>query len=304
MGLQILGIGHAVPKQVVTNDDLAMLVDTSDEWIVSRTGIHTRHLAKEESNTSLALTAAQEAIKQAGIHPRQIGVCIVATISPDQLIPAEACVLAGMLSLPSDAICFDLNAACSGFIYALSTAHALLASMPGKCALVIGTEVLSRLVDMADRNTCVLFGDGSGAVVVRQSDRHPFYFTGGCRSDETSLTCAIQNPVIKMDGKAVFRFAVEVVPECIEKVLQENNLTMDEIDAVVCHQANKRIIEGAIRRLNADPKKFFMNLQYYGNTSSASIPLALYELAAPPSTKVIAVGFGGGLTYGAALITL
>ena len=123
MGLQILGIGHAVPKQVVTNDDLAMLVDTSDEWIVSRTGIHTRHLAKEESNTSLALTAAQEAIKQAGIHPRQIGVCIVATISPDQLIPAEACVLAGMLSLPSDAICFDLNAACSGFIYAVSYTH-------------------------------------------------------------------------------------------------------------------------------------------------------------------------------------
>lgn len=303
-GLQVLALGRGLPRRSVTNDELSQLVETSDEWIASRTGIRARRFAGEgETNLTLATQAAQEAIARAGVRPADIAVCLVATFTPDTLTPSMACGVAGALGLSDDALCFDLNAACSGFLYALPTAQGLLAQTPDKCALVIGSEVISRVMDMTDRNTCVLFGDGAGAAVVRLSDAHPFAFTAGCKPDDTVLRCSARDRRLEMDGHAVFRFAVETVPQCINALLAKTELGLDDVQQVVCHQANRRIIESAVRRLHAQPQQFFMNLDQFGNTSAASIPLALYDAAPAPGSRVVCVGFGAGLTYGAALLT-
>lgn len=303
--MQFLGFGRALPAHAVTNDELSLTVDTNDEWIASRTGIRQRYFAENgETNVSLASEAARRALQNAGIAPEEIGLCIVSTFTPDLATPSVSCGVAGALGLPAHAICFDLNAACAGFLYGLHTASGLLHE--GEYALVIGSEVISRLLDRTDRNTCVLFGDGAGAAVVCGDQTHPFVFAGGCTPDHRVLFCPTAGG-IQMEGREVFRFAAETVPKCIEAVLQKCGKTLDEVDLVVCHQANARIIDHVIRKLHADPAKFYLNVQRYGNTSAASIPLALSELAdtgALAGKSVLCVGFGAGLTYGGALLQL
>lgn len=308
-GLQILSVAGAPASRVVTNDDFAAVLDTSDEWIFTRTGIRERRFADGETNVDLAARAAARALGQAqeaySIGAQDIAVCIVATCSPDDAMPSASCSVSARLKLSQEAFCMDVNAACTGFLYALQTAHALLAQTPEKCALVIGSEVLSRLADQTDRSTCVLFGDGAGAAVIRRSDAHvhPYAFLGGNLPHATALTCPARSGSMQMEGQTVFRFAVEIIPQCVEALLAEQHLALDDIDAIVCHQANQRILEAAARRLKAPLEKFYINLQRYGNTSSASIPLALSELAPQAGQKILCVGFGAGLTYGAALIT-
>ena len=303
-GIEIQGAGKALAQTLVTNDDLAKTIDTSDEWISSRTGILQRRFVAQESNADLAADAAAQALCAAGADKADIALCLVATFSADKCMPSTASSVAQSLGLAPDTICFDLNAACTGFLYALNTAYCLLAQHEGKSALVIGSEVLSKLIDMEDRSTCMLFGDGAGAVVMRRKAHSPYYFMGGRSEGLDALVCTAHERKIRMDGQAVFRFAVDIVPQCIEAVLQKANLKLDDIRAIVCHQANKRILEAAARRLHTSTSKFFMNLQHYGNTSAASIPLALCELNADKGDKIICVGFGAGLSYGAALFTL
>lgn len=309
-GLEILGTGRCLPTRAVTNEELSRTVDTSDQWITTRTGIEQRYFCEDESCTSLAIGAGRQAVAAAGIASHDVGVCIVATFSPQYAIPATACLVQAALGLPTDIPCFDLNAACSGFLYALETARALLADSPRPYALVIGAEQLSRMLDFGDRTTCVLFGDGGGAVVVGLSKNHLYANMLGARGDQASLWAygAGSKPsVLHMDGQAVFRFAVEIIPHCINTILDKTGLPLEDVDLVVCHQANSRIIDHVVKKLNVPPEQFYKNMHRYGNTSAASIPLALDELMEagrlPSGTRVICVGFGGGLTWGGTLLT-
>jgi 3-oxoacyl-[acyl-carrier-protein] synthase-3 len=281
----------------MTNDMLAEKVDTSNEWIVSRTGIHSRHIAEEETVRSLAVEAARRALDAAGIERDRVSLVICATVQADRPCPALSCYLQSDLGLPTDILAFDLNAACSGFIYALITAQGLLT--PGSYALIVGSEVLSRVTDFTDRSTCVLFGDGAGAAVV-EGTTAPFHWTSSVRGDDEALT--IQK-YIEMDGQAVFKFAVEVLAQGIRDVAAKAEVALEDIDRLVCHQANERILTSAAKRLNLPVERFFMNLGEYGNTSAASVPLALDEAvrsgAIEPGQRIILAGFGGGLTSGA-----
>lgn len=308
-GIQLISAAKALPSRCVTNDDMAKLVDTSDEWIVTRTGISTRYFCEQnESIQHLAAQAAKQALQQANLSPADISVCLVATMSAPFATPSVACLLQKELGLPQDTFCFDLNAACSGFVYALETAHALLCSGNRRYALVIGCEALSHITDFSDRNTCVLFGDGAAAVVAERS-KSPFFSMHGANGNSTALVCGgygAENRFLSMDGKAVFRFAAETIPHCINELLQCSGLSLSEIDYIVCHQANRRILDLVIRQMKAPAEKFYMNLQHYGNTSAASIPLALADMhrqgLLQNGTKLICVGFGGGFTWGADLI--
>lgn len=315
-GLRLLGLGRALPGRLVTNADLARTVDTSDEWIRTRTGICARRFVATESNLDLAEQAARAAIQSSGINPDDIGVALVATFTPDRLSPSTACGLAGRLGLPPSAVVFDINAACAGFLYALHTARQLLLASGKPYALVVGSEVISRVLDFADRSTCVLFGDGAAAAVVSLGDQ-PFYYTAGCRADADNALCCSgvadlaatgAAPAVHMQGADVFRFAVEIIPQCIEKLLCDAGLTLSDVDCVVCHQANLRIIKNVEKRLAARPGQFFVNLQNLGNTSSASIPLALCALAEAgrlqPGNRVLCVGFGAGFTWAGCLMEL
>ncbi len=311
VGLRLLAVGAAAPGQPVTNDQLAMRVDTSDEWIVSRTGIGARHFCTDESNLDLAAAAAQQAMARAQISPQEIGVVIVATFTPDQLSPSMACGLRTRLGLAQDVTVFDLNAACAGFLYGLHTARQLLLADSRPYALVVGSEAVSRVLDFDDRSTCVLFGDGAGAAVLQLTTDRPFYWLGGSRADDEGwLGCsgllAGRRPAVYMHGQEVFRFAVEVIPQCIGQLLQQACLTLSDIDFVVCHQANRRIINHVVKRLKARPEQFFVNLDKYGNTSSASIPLALNEMwekgLLKPGMRIVCVGFGAGFTWSACLL--
>lgn len=308
-GLQIVATGRCLPAKIVSNDDLSKLVDTSDDWIVSRTGIHQRYFCQDETNLTLAAGAARQAIQRAGITPSEIGACVVATFTPDYGSPTVACLLQRELDLPCDIPMFDINGACSGFLYGLKVAHGLLADSQRPYALVIGSEVISRNMDFTDRSTCVLFGDGAGAAVVRLTDDHPYYTTLGSRGDEKPLhttKAGDAKPGIYMDGQAVFRFAVDIIPRCIDCLLQQAHLTLPEVDYVLCHQANARIIHHVRKKLQAPEAQFYINLQRYGNTSAASIPMALDEMNCQgmlqPGKRVLCVGFGGGFTWGGALL--
>ena len=313
-GIKLLSTGSALPARSVTNDDLAKLVDTNDEWISSRTGIRSRfHCAGEESHTGLCLAAARQALTRSGISPEQIGVCIVATLSQDCLTPASACILQRELGFPEDTVCFDLNAACSGFVYALHTAQCLLAATPRKYALVVGAEVLSRLTDFTDRSTCVLFGDGAGAALVEWREDYPsLHAVLGCRGNREALFVpgvgTSQPSYIHMDGQAVFRFAVEALPRCVRQVLEQSGRSLEEVDRFVFHQANQRIIDFAVKKLGIDPAKCTGNIARTGNTSAASVPLLLDELvssgALVSGQRALCVGFGGGLTWAGALLEL
>ncbi len=306
----ILATGRCLPERVVTNEELNQRVDTSDEWVFSRTGIHQRHFCEEETGLDLAVSAARQAMDRAGATAADIGVCLVATFTPDHASPSTACLLQRELGLEEDTVCFDLNAACAGFLYGLKTAHALLSDAPRPCALVVGAEVISRVMDHTDRGTCVLFGDGAGAAVVRRDASRRWHAVFGTRGDPDSIRVQGPGPLpsaIHMDGRAVFRFAVEVVEQSICQLLEREGLvSINDLDLVVCHQANARIIDFVAKRLGAREGLFFKNMDRYGNTSAASIPIALDELvqagALRPGMRVLMVGFGGGLTWAGALL--
>lgn len=318
--VQILGTGSYVPSNIVTNDMLSQYVETSDEWIVSRTGIKTRYISKDETTTELAINAAKLALQDSNTTADEIELIIVATITQDTLTPSTACNVQAAIGA-KNAMAFDISSACSGFIYGIDIASQFIKNGVYKKALVIGAEVLSKIIDWNDRSTCVLFGDGAGAAVIATGDEVGMTSVQ-CRADGSkggSLTCSavdlknIYNSGTKdfhdkvvMNGKDIFKFAVAVLEKSIERILVENNLNIDDIDYIVPHQANFRIIEAVSKRKNYDINKFYMNLSKYGNTSSASIILALDELnkknLLKKGDKIIIVGFGGGLTYGSALI--
>lgn len=306
---KILATGRCLPAPVVTNEDLSRVVDTNDAWVFSRTGIHSRHFCAEETGLDLAEGAARRALERAGLKPEDIGVCLVATFTPDYASPSMACLLQKQLGMAEDTICFDLNAACAGFLYAIKTAHALLADSPRPYALVLGCEVISRVLDMTDRNTCVLFGDGAGAAVLRRDEDAGWHTVFGSRGDPVSIMVEGPGPVpsaVHMDGKSVFRFAVEVVEQSIRQLLAKEGCTIHDVDLVVCHQANARIIDFVAKKLKAPEGLFYKNMDRYGNTSAASIPMALDELVQvgvlKPGMRVLTVGFGGGLTWAGALL--
>ena len=312
-GLHLISTGRCLPARAVTNEEMSQYVETSDEWIASRTGIRQRYFCGEnEGNISLASDAARRALERAAISPDQIGLCIVATFTPEHATPSVACMVQRTLGLPEDIPAFDVNAACSGFLYSLSVASAMLPGLNRPYALLIGSEVISRMLDMTDRATCVLFGDGAGAAIVKFSPDHPFTSVLGARGEAESLGCpgwgADGAHKVYMDGKAVFRFAVETVPRCIDETLAKASLTLSDIDHVVCHQANARIIRHVERKLHAPEGQFYMNVDRYANTSAASIPLALDEMneqgLLTPGKRILCVGFGAGFTWGGALLTL
>lgn len=310
-GIKIRSTGRCVPENVVTNFDLSARMDTSDEWITSRTGIRRRRHCTDEGPAFLSTQAARRALERSDVSPDQIGACIVATLTPEALVPCTACLLQKELGLPTDIPCFDLNAACTGFLFALHTMECLLNASPRKFGLVVGAEALSRVINWEDRSTAVLFGDGAGAAVVECREGWPSIGAVlGSRGDDTMLHVAGpgsgQPSLISMEGTKVFKFAVETVPRCIDQVLERHGLSASDVDYFVFHQANSRIIDLAARRYAIPPDKYAKNLEEYGNTSAASIPLLLCELEERgkigPGSRVLMVGFGGGLTWGGALV--
>lgn len=321
---RIIGTGSCLPKQVVTNDDLSQIMDTSDEWISSRTGIRQRHLAKEETTASMSAQAAEKALESAGVEALEVDLIIVGTISGDYVTPSTACEIQARLGAVN-AVAFDINAACSGFMYALNTAHAYLQMGIYRTALVLGAETLSKIIDWEDRSTCVLFGDGAGAAVVRAYEEQEVH-SGGLRAFEQGsdgakgmvLACPgrrnnnpyVQNPTelsyVSMDGQEVYRFAVSTVPASIQRVLCKSGLKEGDIKYYVLHQANVRIIQSVAKRLKEDIAKFPISLDYYGNISAASIPILLDEMnrkgMLEPGDKIVMSGFGAGLTWASSVI--
>lgn len=321
---QITGWGMAVPEKVLTNDALAKAVDTSDEWIVTMTGIRERRVAvgERESTANLALRAAREALLVANVPASQLDLVIVATATPEHIFPSTASLVQDALGA-SAAGAFDLSAGCSGFIYGLSMAASAVRSGTADTVLVIGAETLSRITDWTDRNTCVLFGDGAGAVVVSVAgERCGVLATelgsdgsggqllilpaGGSHIPTSHESVDTGGHFIKMNGREVFRFATTVIPKATETVLRKAGWQLADLALIVPHQANIRIIESAAKRLNMPLERFFVNLARYGNTSAASIPIALHEAIAAgrikPGDKLVLVGFGAGLTWAAAAL--
>lgn len=324
----IIGWGCYLPERVLTNDDLARVVDTSHEWIYTRTGIRQRRVAgPRETTTTLAFEAAVRALTVAGVLASQIDLIIVATSTPEAMFPSTACRVQDRLGARK-AGAFDMSAACSGFVYALNMASQAIATGSIRYALVIGAETMSRVLDWRDRGTCILFGDGAGAVVLQGSDIPGGLLASELRSDGSGgdllkLPVPNNNPMpflgpeyynhrgqkhelLSMNGRQVFRFATRVVASSIQDVLDEAGLTMADVDLIIPHQANTRIIETAAKKLKVPPEKFFTNLDRLGNTSAASIPIALCEAAEAgllkPDHNIVFVGFGGGLTWATAVV--
>ncbi|MBU0622644.1 MAG: ketoacyl-ACP synthase III [Gammaproteobacteria bacterium] len=314
---RIIGTGSYLPAKVLTNYDLEKMVDTSHDWIVSRSGIVERHVAAEGELTSdLAMHASRKAIEAAGISPDEIDLVIVATTSPDQLFPSTACILQDKLGIKSGGPAFDIQAVCGGFVFALNTADMYIKGGQAKTALVVGAEVLTRMLDWNERTTCVLFGDGAGAVVLRASDqpgivasklhsdgsyRHMLKAEGNIRNGEVD-----GDPFIKMDGQAVFKFAVKVLSDVVEEILEEQKLTGSDINWLVPHQANIRIIEATAKKLGLSMDNVVLTVAHHGNTSAASIPLALDTAVRAGRIKegqnILIEAVGGGFTWGAMLI--
>ena len=315
--VSITGLGCSVPDRVVTNDDLAKLVDTSDEWIVTRTGIHERRLAEVGTlaMSDLAAPAAERALEQAGVDAKEIDVLIVATVTPDMAFPSTGALLADRLGMP-DAAAYDLSAGCTGFMYAIAQAYGMLAAGLSRKALVVGGDVLSSILDWEDRSTLVLFGDGAGAVVLEHVESGGFLGFelgadgGGGESlwlpGSGSRTFDDSTRFVKMNGREVYKFATRVMVTSAEAVLGECGKTVEDVDVYVPHQANIRIIDHAARKLGIPEEKIVVNVDRYGNTSSGSIPLALADAAGDgrlaPGKLVLMTGMGAGLTWGSALI--
>lgn len=318
MTTRIIGTGSCLPETVVTNDFLSTIMDTSDEWITTRTGIRERHLVKDETTTSLAIGAAKQALAAAGVAPAELDLIIVGTVSGDHVTPSTACeVQAGLGAV--NAAAFDINAACSGFLFGLHTVNAYIRSGMCKTALVIGAESLSRIMDWNDRSTCVLFGDGAGAAVVRADETGLLAYEQGTDGEKGRHLCCPNrtnnNPLIqtdkslgytKMDGQEVYKFAVTYVPASILRVLEEAKLQPEDIKYYILHQANLRIIKSVAKRLKLDEDRFPISLDHCGNISAASVPILLDEVnkkgMLQKGDKLILSGFGGGLTWGTCLI--
>ncbi|MDD3794715.1 MAG: ketoacyl-ACP synthase III [Lachnospiraceae bacterium] len=343
MEVNIAGTGACVPERVLDNVELSAMVDTSDEWIRTRTGIARRYIATWETTVDLAAAAAEKALQNAGMEAEKIQMIIAASSSAEMTMPGVACMVQERIKAVN-ASCFDINAACSGFIAAFQTAQAMANAGMAGTVLIIGAERMSSLVDWKDRSTCVLFGDGAGAAVLTagggenntaEKKMASVFHTDGtkgkylnCRAGQVSSGPVLhtedseENPAenlregcarmettgayLRMDGKEVFEFAVKKVPECIREVLKKAEVSIDDVDYFILHQANRRIIESAARRLGVDIRKFPMNMEAYGNMSSASIPILLDELnregKLKPGLKLVLAGFGAGLTWGASYL--
>lgn len=318
---EIVGVGGYVPEKIVNNYDLEKIVDTSDQWITSRTGICQRRISTGEKTTGMAVSAAREAMLHADVDAGEIDLVILATITPDFFTPSSASLVQAELKL-KDVTSFDISAGCTGFIYGVQIADQFIKSGKSRCALVIGSEVLSKVVDWQDRNTCVLFGDGAGAIILKRGKNEGIIdtYTGSSGDLEGFLNLpavSLANPFftngsnpnnhsfINMNGKEIFKFATAIMLKSIEKILTENRLTIQEIDYIIPHQANYRIIDYVSKKIEAKPGQFYKNLDHFGNTSAASIPLALNEMVNEQIIKngnrIIMVGFGGGLTWGSIL---
>lgn len=303
---RIIGTGSYLPARTVTNYDLEKIVETSHDWIVSRSGISERHFAADDEKTSdLAMYASRRAIEAAGISPDEIDLIIVATTSPDHHFPSTACVLQDKLGIRNGSPAFDMQAVCGGFVYALNTADMYIRGGQAKTALVVGAEVLSRMLDWNDRTTCVLFGDGAGAVILRASEQ-PGIVAAKLHADGRHREMLKADPKITMDGQSVFKFAVKVLSDVVDEVLEDNGLTGADIDWMVPHQANIRIIEATAKKLGLGMENVVVTVGAHGNTSAASIPLALDTAVRDGRIQVgqniIIEAVGGGFTWGAVLI--
>lgn len=324
MFAKITAAAHAAPDNVVSNDQLSTLMDTSDEWIASRTGIRRRHISTGENTSDLALKVAQKLLEKSGLEASQLDFIIVATITPDSTMPSTAARVQGALGAVN-AFAYDLTAACSGFVFALSTADKLINSGAYSKGLVIGAEVFSKIIDWSDRSTAVLFGDGAGGVLLEKNAAEPMIIaekmgTDGTRGEKlTSVWTDIDTPFaqvkndayyLAMDGRAIFDFAVRDVRKDIAATVELANLSIQEVQYFLLHQANSRILDSMSKKLGAERAKFLQNMAEYGNTSAASIPILLSEslengiLKLNSKTPVVLSGFGGGLTWGTLVIRL
>lgn len=321
MNMRIRGTGSALPESVITNDDIAKIVETSDEWIRERTGIGMRHVSKGETVADLAAKSCEKALMSAKKAAEDVEMIIVATCSPEMALPCVACQVQDKIGA-KNAVAFDLNAACSGFLFALNTVHAYMVAGMYKSALIVGAEVLSKMVDWNDRNTCILFGDGAGAVYVEadesMEDTYSFVqHANGVKGPV--LECIIRDidnmfvnsdkelKYITMDGREIFKFAVGQIPVCVNEVMNLSGDTKDSIDYYILHQANYRIISSIAKRLDEPMEKFPTNVERVGNMSSASIPVLLDECCKngilKEGNRIVLSGFGAGLTYGATVLT-
>ena len=321
----IIGTGSYAPEKILTNADLEKMVDTSDEWIVTRSGIRERHIAgRDEATSDMAAMAARRALEQAGVTAEQVDLIIVATITPDMVFPSTACFVQNLIGA-KNATCFDLEAACSGFLYAMNVASQFIRTGAARTALVIGAEKLSCVTDWQDRTTCVLFGDGAGAVVIQASDAPRGFLAtvtgsdgaltdllkipgGGSRNPTSLETIEKRMHYMQMVGKEVFKNAVRSMGDAARKALEQSGLTLNDVACVVPHQANIRIVEAIRERLEVGPDKFYVNLDRFGNMSAASIPVALDEAIRVGRIKrgdvVVMVAFGGGFTWGASVVRM
>ncbi len=315
----ISGTGISLPEKVVTNFDLEKIVETSDEWIFTRTGIKERRMLSEgETMLDLSVPACKQAIENAGLKPEDIDLIIFATFSPDYQVPSTACMLQDKIGCVR-AAAFDLQAACTGFVYASAVASQFIATGVYNHVLVVGGDVTTRILDFTDRNSCVLFGDGVGATVYSPSSGDEGAFdlilgaigsgaeniiipNGGSAHRPTVETVLNREHYLKINGKEVFKFSTKIIGDMIEEVLKRNNITLDDVALIIPHQANIRILESAAKRFNCPLEKFYLNIERYGNTVAASIPIALHEALQEGRIKrgdiILIVGFGGGLTYG------
>ena len=313
---KIIGTGSYLPERVVTNQDLEKIVDTNDEWIVSRTGIRERHYAADDQNASdLALIACQRAMQAAGVTADDIDLIIVGTSTPDMVFPATACILQDKLGV-KQGFAFDIQAVCAGFVYGLATADKFIRSGSVKCALVVGAEVFSRIMNWQDRSTCVLFGDGAGAVVVKASDTpgilSTHLHTDGSYRHALATPGTVEggkvrgSPMLTMEGSTVYKFAVKAFEEVAWEALRANHMVPADIDKFICHQANQRIIMHAAKKLALPDDKVVLTVDQHGNTSAASIPLALDTVVREGKIKagntILLAALGGGFAWGAALL--
>jgi 3-oxoacyl-[acyl-carrier-protein] synthase-3 len=320
--ISITGFGTHVPERVITNDELATMIDTSDEWIMERTGIRQRHVAApEEALSDLCIPAAEQALAQAGVQAKDVDLLIVATITPDMFFPSTGVILADKLGMPA-AGAYDLSAGCTGFMYALAQGYGMIAAGLADRALIVGGDVLSKIVDWNDRSTCVLFGDGAGAVLLEHVPKggflgfelgaegaggiHLYLPAGGSREPMSAEAIAAGDHFVRMNGREVFKFATRVLVSSANDILEECDRTIEDVDVYIPHQANVRIIDHAAKKLGIDHDRVVINVDRYGNTSSGSIPLAIADAAEDgrlkPGELVLMTGMGAGLTWGSALM--
>lgn len=322
----ILSFAKYVPERIVSNDEMSHLIDTSDEWIRTRTGIKERHISLGENVSDMSVKVCEQLLSNSGVSPESIGMIIVSTACGDYLTPSSACIVQGKIGA-RNAFAFDINVGCTGFIYALSIAEKYIAARICEYAIVIGCEVLSKFTDWNDRSTCVLFGDGAGGVLIGRSHDNPGIIAENLHADGSRYSSLIGMPMpvtnafiddsptwekigIKMDGREIFDFATKKVPESINDLLSKAGITFDDVKYIVPHQANYRIVEAVARKLKVEIDKFYINIDRYGNTSSATIPIALTEMSERGlikfgnRDKVILTGFGSGLTWGSVLIEI